>query len=127
MQTKLSDGSVMISGFLGKDAEYKQVGDKRSSLTTFSVKVGERNGETIWVNCQCWHSTARACMDLKKFDTVLCVGHIKRFNKNDGTQGACLECEGVFIQPPTREAPQQQALHGVDGYEQQLTDDGVPF
>ena len=78
MQTKLSDGSVMISGFLGKDAEYKQEGDKR-------------------------------------------------FNKNDGTQGACLECEGVFIQPPTREAPQQQALHGVDGYEQQLTDDGVPF
>ena len=42
MQTKLSDGSVMICGILAKDAEYKQVGDKNSSLTKFSIKVGER-------------------------------------------------------------------------------------
>lgn len=126
MQTKLSDGSVMISGFLGKDAEYKQVGDKRSSLTTFSVKVGERDGEAIWVNCQCWHSAARACMNLKKFDVVLCVGHIKKYTKNDGTQGVSLECDGVFIQPPAQEAP-QQVTQSVNGYEELLTDEGTPF
>ena len=126
MQTKLSDGSVMISGFLPKDAEYKRVGEKNSSLTTFSVKVGERDGEAIWVNCQCWHSVARACMSLKKFDVVLCVGHIKKYTKKDGTQGVNLECDGVFIQPPAQEAP-QQVTQSVDGYAELLTDEGTPF
>ena len=42
MQTKLSDGSVMVCGVLPKDAEYKTVGQNNSSLTKFSVKVGER-------------------------------------------------------------------------------------
>lgn len=129
MQTKFNDGSVMISGFLGKDAEYRQVGKKNSSLTTFSVKVGERDGEAVWVGCQCWHSTARACVRLKKFDVVLCIGHIKKYTKNDGTQGACLECEGVFIQPPAQEIQNAQpnTAQGIDGYEELLTDDGVPF
>ena len=36
------DGSVMICGFLGKDAEHKTVGDKNSSLTKFGVMVGEK-------------------------------------------------------------------------------------
>ena len=131
MQTKLSDGSVMISGFLGKDAEYKQVGEKNSSLTRFSVKVGERNNEAIWVNCQCWHSTARACMGLKKLDTVLCVGRIKTYSKNDGTQGVNLECEAVFVQPIAQQVAVPQAtnntLQGVDGVEDFLSDDGCPF
>ena len=39
MQGKLQDGSIIICGVLGKDAEYKTVGDKNSSLTKFSVKV----------------------------------------------------------------------------------------
>lgn len=85
MQAGLPDGSVIISGFLAKDAEYKQVGGNNSSLTKFSVKVGERQpkvqgerGETIWVNCQCWHSVARATKALKKFDVVLCVGKAEK-------------------------------------------------
>lgn len=56
MQARLPDGSVIISGFLAKDAEYKQVGGNNSSLTKFSVKVGERQpkvqgerGEAVWV------------------------------------------------------------------------------
>ena len=79
MRAKLPDGSVIISGFLAKDAEYKQVGGNNSSLTKFAVKVGERQpkvqgerGEAVWVNCQCWHSVARATKALKKFDVVFC-------------------------------------------------------
>ena len=48
MQCKFSDGTIMIGGFLAKDAEYMQVGGDNKSLTKFSVKVGERppqNGE----------------------------------------------------------------------------------
>lgn len=85
MRAKLPDGSVIISGFLAKDAEYKQVGGNNSSLTKFAVKVGERQpkvqgerGEAVWVNCQCWHSVARATKALKKFDVVFCVGKVEK-------------------------------------------------
>lgn len=82
MQARLPDGSVIISGVLGRDAEYRQVGQNNSSLTKFSVKVGERppkasgeRGEAIWVNCQCRHRHSlhrRECCltiwaDLKKY------------------------------------------------------------
>lgn len=131
MQTKLNDGSVMISGFLSKDAEYRQVGDKKSSLTKFSVKVGERDGNAIWVNCQCWHSAARACKNLKKFDVVLCIGKVEKntYTKNDGTQGTDvhLTCEAVFVQPQAASEQAQQVTQSVNGYEDLLTDDGTPF
>lgn len=42
MQTKLSDGSIMVCGMLPKDAEYKTVGANGSDLTTFGLKVGEK-------------------------------------------------------------------------------------
>lgn len=93
MRARLPDGSVIISGFLAKDAEYKQVGGNNSSLTKFSVKVGERQpkvqgerGEAVWVNCQCWHSVARATKALKKFDVVLCMGKVEKkpYTSKDG-------------------------------------------
>ena len=47
MQTKLPDGSVMISGYVPRDAEYRRVGDKDSSLTHFSVKIGEKPSANV--------------------------------------------------------------------------------
>lgn len=105
MQTKLNDGSILIAGYLGKDAEYRQVGEKNSSLTKFSVMVGKRVGsnEAIWVSCECWHEVARAAASLKKFDVVMCFGHIetKNYTDSNGQQkkDVHLVVEGVFVQP----------------------------
>lgn len=138
MQARLPDGSIIISGFLAKDAEYRQVGDRHSSLTKFSVKVGERpakqgeRGEAVWVNCQCWHSAARAAMELKKFDVVLCVSRIEKkpYTNKDGEvkEDIHLNCEAVFVQPKPQPAPEPNStLSDLDGFEEVLTDDGTPF
>ena len=105
MQTRLNDGSILIAGFLGKDAEYKQVGQNNSSLAKFSVNVGKKAGaqQPTWVSCQCWHETARAAASLKKFDVVMCFGHIvtDTYTDNSGQQKttSVLEVEGFFLQP----------------------------
>ncbi len=133
MQTMFKDGSVMICGPLPKDAEYKTVGDKNSSLTKFGVKVGERPVEgqdkpdAIWVNCDCWHDVARATRNLKKMDVVFCVGKIKA-NEKDGKTYKTLECEAVFVM---NKAPQENTASAPaelpKDFEEILSDDGVPF
>ena len=141
MQGKLQDNSIIICGYLGKDAEYKTVGDNNSSLTKFGVKVGERKVEgqdksqAIWVNCDCWHSVARATKDLKKFDVVLCVGKIKvsEYEKDgEKKQSKALVCEGVFTMSKALENVSEQANAGTADipreFEEILKDDGdVPF
>lgn len=130
MRAKLPDGSVIISGFLAKDAEYKQVGGNNSSLTKFAVKVGER-GEAIWVNCQCWHSVARATKALKKFDVVLCVGKVEKkpYTSKDGKEkvDVHLVCEAVFVQPTAEAAPPQELGGDLSDFEEVLNDEGTPF
>ena len=108
MQTKLSDGSVMVCGIVGKDAKTKRVGEKNSVLTNFSVKAGERtdqNGEkkAIWVNCTAWNDMGKVASTLKKGDTALVIGSVRKYSYtgNDGAEktGIELVCEfvsGVF-------------------------------
>lgn len=115
MQTKLNDGSILIGGFLSNDAEYKQVGNKQSSLTKFSVNVGKKPGadKPTWVNCQCWHETARAAASLKKFDVVMCFGHIEQstYTAQNGEQktDVHLVVEGIFVQPRPQQITQEMA------------------
>lgn len=138
MQAKLPDGSVIISGFLAKDAEYKQVGGNNSSLTKFAVMVSERQpakqgerGEAIWVSCQCWHSVARAAMHLKKFDVVLCVGKVvkKPYTNKDGEEKVDIHlvCEGVFVQPTAEDVQTQNCSDDLSDLEEVLNDEGTPF
>lgn len=138
MQARLPDGSVIISGFLAKDAEHKQVGGNNSSLTKFAVKVGERQpkvqgerGEAVWVNCQCWHSVARATKALKKFDVVLCVGKVekKAYTSKGGEEkvDVHLAYEAVFVQPTAEAAPPQELGGDLSDFEEVLNDEGTPF
>lgn len=138
MRAKLPDGSVIISGFLAKDAEYKQVGGNNSSLTKFAVKVGERQskvqgerGEAVWVNCQCWHSVARATKALKKFDVVFCVGKVEKkpYTSKDGKEkvDVHLVCEAVFVQLTAEAAPPQELGGDLSDFEEVLNDEGTPF
>ena len=134
MQGKLQDGSIIICGPLPKDAEYKTVGDKNSSLTKFGVKVGERKvdgkdkPEAIWVNCDCWHEVAKASKNLKKFDVVLCVGKIKETEK-DGKTYKTLVCEFVVSMQKAVEAVSEQggSVPLPPEFEAIVNDGDVPF
>lgn len=134
MQTMFKDGSIIICGVLGKDAEYKTVGDKNYSLTKFGVKVGERKVEgqdkpdAIWVNCDCWHEVARAAKNLKKLDVVFCIGKIETNEHEDKTYKT-LVCEAVFIMNKVPQAAASVATPAElpKDFEEILTDDGVPF
>lgn len=144
MQTKLSDGSVMICGILPRDAEYKQVGEKNSSLTKFSIKVGEKKVEgqekpqAIWVNVQCWHSIARAAQNLKKLDTALVIGKIekKTYTAKDGTQKEDIHVNAEYVNcMPNIQAPvtnqANNTLESLDGFEDVYSvlddTDSLPF
>ncbi len=140
MQTKLSDGSVMICGILGRDAEYKQVGDKNASLTKFSVKVGERpptnqdeKPQAIWVNVQCWHSVARAARNLKKLDTAFVIGKIEKrpYTAKDGSQKTDTHINAEFVigmpNAPVLTSLVDDTPDKLDDFEDLLSDDGVPF
>ncbi len=143
MQTKLSDGSVMVCGVLPKDAEYKTVGQNSSSLTKFSVKVGERinpdaseNAKpiAIWCNCVCWHSVARAAKGLKKSDTVLCIGkvEVRTYTGKDDAEHTVKEliCEFVLPMVPAVQETSAQVsntIGSLNGYEEILSDGDTPF
>jgi single-stranded DNA-binding protein len=135
MQCKLADGSVMVSGILPKDADYRTVGEKNSSFTTFGVKCGEKKIEgeekpiAIWCNCKCWHEVAKAAKNFKKFDHVLCIGKIEINKSDDGKEYKNLVCEFV-IKMPNAEAVQTQASTASNNIPEdfeELSDDGVPF
>lgn len=139
MQTAFKDGSVMVCGTLPKDAVYKTVGQSGSSLTTFSVKVGEkpspdvnRKADAVLCNCECWHSVARAAQHLRKGDTVLCVGKIKVeqwTDKKDSQPRTAkkLVCEFVIPMPvAAAAAPVQTDTGDLSGYADLLSD-GAPF
>lgn len=103
MQTKCGDGSVMICGRAGGNAEVRRVGEKNSVLTKFSVCVGERNvdgqNQAVWVNCTCWNDMGKAASAIKKGDYVFAVGRIQKntYTARDGTQkeNSELNCEFV--------------------------------
>lgn len=139
MQTKLSDGSIMVCGTLPKDAEYKTVGANDSSLTTFGLKVGEKpldgdvtQKEAIWANCVCWNSVAKYAATFKKFDTVLCIGKLKSEEYNSKTYTK-LVCEFVLAMPdgeisPIIQASQNSAniITDLSDFEE-LAGDDAPF
>lgn len=135
MQTMFKDGSVMISGRVGQDAEVKTVGEKNSTLCRFGVAVGTRDpknkdSETIWVNCQCWHDVARYAAQIRKGDTIFAVGRISTYTTNEGKTYKNLDCEYVAIQGKGAAAPAPAAAPDTDlgeDFEELFSDDGVPF
>ena len=149
MQLMLKDGTIMVSGIIPKDAEFKTVnsknGDKTYSLTKFGVKVREippaQEGgrpQAVWANVCCWHNVARAAANLKKSDTVLIIGKLETFQytAKDGTQKQGKQINAEFVismpnvarpAPATTESTAAQTVGDVSEYEELLTDDGLPF
>ncbi len=137
MQSKLQDGSVIVSGFVARDAELKTVGEKGSSLCRWSVKVDEKvNGdrkEAVWAKCQAWHDVARYAASIKKGDTVLCIGKIETNTGNDGKTYTNLVCEFVSVMKsvpkasPIAPLPETSEIGDFSEYEEILSDGEPPF
>lgn len=137
MYSKLQDGNFIISGYVARDAELKTTQNGKS-LCTWSVKVGEKpsqvqgeRGEAIWTNCQAWHDAARTASQIKKGDSVLCVGRLES-REYEGKAYKNLVCEFISIMKNT--PPQQQSTEpytantsDLSAYEEILGDGETPF
>ena len=141
---KLSSGEFMVVGPLPKDAEYKTVGDKQSSLTKFSVKASEStdaSGQKVtnWTNCTAWHAVARACKDFKKGDVVLVTGKIeeREYVSNGETKKSKelvvdFATKMAHIAPDLAPAPIPTAQAGggdvdLSDFEELISDGDMPF
>jgi len=138
---KFSSGEFMVVGPIPKDAEYKTVGDKQSSLTKFSVKASERadaSGQkvTSWTNCTAWHAAARACKDFKKGDVVLVTGKIEEREyetKKYKELVVDFATKMTHIAPDLVPAPISTAQAGGSGdvdlsdFEELISDGDMPF
>lgn len=116
MFTKFSDGKTfLVCGYVPKDAEFKTVGDKQSSLCKFSVKCDEKIEEdgsktASWTNCECWHAVAKVAANICKGDTVLALGEIKTekyTDKNSGEEKTSKALVCSFVSIMCGDAPKQ--------------------
>lgn len=122
-----SKGHCIACGTLPRDAQYRQVGSKQSSLTTFGIKVDEVSVEghdkpqAKWLDCKCWHKVAKFASMLEKGDTVMVIGMLMRENWTDKSTGelkekTVLDCQMII--------PQQSADYVSPATEQGGFDDG---
>lgn len=136
MYSKLQDGSFIVCGYVARDAEQKTTQNDKT-LTRWSVAVG-KNGEgnqaqTIWTNCQAWDKAASVAAQIKKGDTVFCIGRIET-NEYQGKIYKNLVCEYVSIMgksaappPPASAQENISAEDDLSEFEELLSDDEVPF
>lgn len=118
MYSKLSDGGFMVAGYVARDAETKTT-QSGKTLTTWGVaaakvKKGDGNYETKWTNCQAWHDTARAAANIRKGDTVLCIGHMET-NEYNGKTYKNLVVEFFCKMPNGTEAAMPTSQAGNSG------------
>lgn len=118
MYSKLSDGGFMVAGYVARDAETKTT-QSGKTLTTWGVaaakvKKDDGNYETKWTNCQAWHDTARAAANIRKGDTVLCIGHMET-NEYNGKTYKNLVVEFFCKMPNGAEAAMPTAPAGNNG------------
>lgn len=137
MYSKLQDGSFIICGYVARDAEQKTTQNGKT-LTRWSVAVGKKQGqngqtESIWTNCQAWDKAAEVAAQIKKGDTVFCIGRIET-NEYQGKTYKNLVCEYVSIMgksaAPPPPASAQEGISAEDDlseFEELLSDDEVPF
>lgn len=101
MQAKLTDGSVMVCGACGRDAEFSTVGANNSRKCTVSLAVGKRPGEdgeqkAVWCNVVAWRDLASLLAPARKGDAVFVVGRLKSREYNGKTY-TDLEAEFVSV------------------------------
>lgn len=133
----------MIAGFVAQDSEMK-TSQNGKTYTNWSVKVATKpaqnpneRGEAIWTNCRAWHNLARYAANIKKGDTVFCIGKTETSEYNGKTYKT-LNCEYVSImgkgaaapapsQEPATANTENMAYSNLSDFEEILSDGDVPF
>ena len=119
---------VIMIGFLGQDAEFKQL--EKSSLLRFSVATDDgyydqKNKEwiskTTWHNIVAWGKIAELNANLSKGEKVLIFGKLvsRDYKKDDGTNQKIVEVNAYKIEKVNRDKK------GVDNEPMKL--EGLPF
>lgn len=123
MQTKLSDGTVMIAGNVTKEAELKYVGEKNRAVTSFSIIVGKRKDTTpIYVTVKAWGRLAEYANAASKGDAVCAIGRLETREYN-GKEYTDVVCDWLNIAGGTSETkPAQELAYGRPVFEE-LPDD----
>lgn len=89
MQTKYKDGTVMVCGAAGRDAELQYVGEDQKRKCSVGLAVGKRpvegedKPETVWANVVAWHDAASVLAQAKKGTQVLAIGRLRTHTYND--------------------------------------------
>lgn len=139
MYSKMQDGSFIIAGFIAQDSEMK-TSQNGKTYTRWSVKVGTKPsqnpnecGEAIWTNCIAWHDLARYAANIKKGDTVVCIGKIETSDYNGKTYKT-LNCEyinimgkGAAVVQTQEPAAANAETMNLSEFEEILSDGDVPF
>ena len=135
----MQDGSFIIAGFIAQDSEMK-TSQNGKTYTRWSVKVGTKpsqnpneRGEAIWTNCIAWHDLARYAANIKKGDTVVCIGKIETSDYNGKTYKT-LNCEyinimgkGAAVVQTQEPAAANAETMNLSEFEEILSDGDVPF
>ena len=96
--------SVVLSGFVPKDAECKTVGQRNTPLTKFSVKYGEKvveggEKEARWMNIVVWGDLANSASSICKGDMVLVAGEYGEhpYTDRDGNEKVAVNVTADFL------------------------------
>jgi len=118
--------STIVTGKVGRDAEMKYM-PSGDPVTSFSVAVdrsfkkdGTEVKRTIWYRVSVFGKFAEVCKDIKKGDSVLCVGNLEAdwatgapriWNKQDGSAGSSFELTAQTVRFLSRksDAPAQDS------------------
>lgn len=66
----------VFNGYLSADADIRYF-ESGKCKTTFSIPLKPKEGDAVWLNCECWGRTAEKCAELKKGDEILVFGYFK--------------------------------------------------
>lgn len=133
MQTKFSDGSVLVVGNCAKDAQLEHVGQNGKRVCKVGLSVGKRTPEgggepaTVWANVVAWEKLAEVLSAAKKGDPVAVVGRLKSREYNGKTYTDVVAewvdvCSPQTAPTANREAPQQ-----MEDFPLLSGDDDLPF
>ncbi len=114
---------VFLEGNLGKDPEFKVVGQNKTPFASFSMATSELiskdNWKSTWHNIKCWGSQAEFVRDnIRKGDTVFIKGSIdvEQWEK-DGQKHSRVLVKAQIVRLTKKSTRQSQPQDTDTGYE----------
>lgn len=127
---------AIAAGYVPGDAELKQVGQYNTDKCTFSVKAyeeepqpGARRGKAHWLNVVCWSGVARYAAGIRRGDTVLAAGTLKKrsYTDKNGEEKTVTELAAEYVCIQTSPGESFQEPDASDAFDEMEDDDDVPF